>query len=157
MCVVSVELEVSPVAVNVLFDALCESKNSLLPGPTCDERRAAMVDAETGGPDVTAFSIALIKARFLVIVSWFLFGKGNVVGILVIILKVLSDTVGGFDNIFATFKDNQELALVGLGSAGLMAQVGQAQEEQDALRFREAKERRDKADAEEAAKAEAQA
>ena len=63
------ELEVSPVAVNVLFDALCESKNSLLPGPTCDERRAAMVDAETGGPDVTAFSIALIKARFLVIVS----------------------------------------------------------------------------------------
>eukprot|EP00966_Prymnesium_polylepis_P126647 2928868-Prymnesium_polylepis.1 len=56
--------DVSPVAVDIVFDALVESKSSLLDAAACDSRRARFLTAE-GGLDDGAFSVALYKARVL--------------------------------------------------------------------------------------------
>jgi hypothetical protein len=127
------ELELSPVAINIVFDALAESKSSLLPPDKVDERAASWRAAD-GSLDADKFAASLYKSRFLVIVSWFLFGKGNVVGI-VIFLKVLSDTTGVGLNLFEYVMQNQEGALVAAASVALMAGVGQQQEQAEDAAF----------------------
>jgi hypothetical protein len=88
---------VTRAAVNVVFDALVESRNGLIPPKLCDERRARMMTAD-GGLDDMAFSAGTYRGRGLVILSWFLLGKGQVVGLFVG-LKIFADTVGLWDRI----------------------------------------------------------
>ena len=59
---------VSEAAVNVVFDALAESKNGLVAYAVIDERRAAWLGPD-GGFDVGAYSGSLAKAQALVVAS----------------------------------------------------------------------------------------
>lgn len=77
-------LPVSRAAVDVVYDALAESKASLIPPEKIDERRAGMLDAD-GTFNELAFRTGLYKSRSIVIASWFMFGKGNFVWILVFV------------------------------------------------------------------------
>jgi len=120
------DMPVSPAAVNVVYDALAHSRTGLLPPDVCDARRASFFQQD-GSFNELAFRLGLYRARFTVIVSWFLFGKGNILGAL-ILAKVATDLAGG-DEIFDRLLANQELVLVGVGTAALMTSVGQAQEE----------------------------
>ena len=127
------KLEVKETAVNVVFDVLAQSKNGLLPPDTITARRANLFRPD-GGLDLGALTVGLLKARALVILSWFLFGKGNIVGI-VILLKVISDTTGlltadGFQQIL----ERQDALLLVVGTGGLMTYVGQSQEQQEQQR-----------------------
>lgn len=79
-------VEVTPAAVDVVYDALSQSKASLLPPDTLEARRSGWLAAD-GAFDAGAFAASLYKARVAVIASWFVFGKGNLVGLLVV-LKV---------------------------------------------------------------------
>jgi len=72
----------SRVAIDVVFDALVESKSSLIEPAVCDRRKANIVNAD-GSFNELAFRQGLYKARAIVIASWFLLGKGNFVWILV--------------------------------------------------------------------------
>lgn len=74
-------MEVSPVAASIVFDALVQSKSSMLNSKVCDERRDMLVG--NGELDEGAFALGMLKARSLVILSWFFLGKGNFVWILV--------------------------------------------------------------------------
>eukprot|EP00316_Scyphosphaera_apsteinii_P009844 CAMPEP_0119309390 /NCGR_PEP_ID=MMETSP1333-20130426/15261_1 /TAXON_ID=418940 /ORGANISM="Scyphosphaera apsteinii, Strain RCC1455" /LENGTH=255 /DNA_ID=CAMNT_0007313351 /DNA_START=48 /DNA_END=815 /DNA_ORIENTATION=+ len=67
---------------NVVYDALTESRSTLIPYTVLDQRRAKLV-SEDGAFDELAFRLGLYKSRFVVVVAWFLFGKGNFVWILV--------------------------------------------------------------------------
>ena len=78
-------------AVNIVYDALAESKSGLIPPDVVDKRRAAWL-TEEGGFDEGRFLIGLNKSRALVIFSWFFFGKGQVIGALVA-LKILADSI----------------------------------------------------------------
>mmetsp|Transcript_16793 Transcript_16793/g.46734 ORF Transcript_16793/g.46734 Transcript_16793/m.46734 type:complete len:285 (-) Transcript_16793:150-1004(-) len=91
------DMPVTRAAVNVVFDALVESRNGLIPPDLCDERRARMITAD-GGLDEAAFNAGTYRARALVILSWFLLGKGQVVGLFVA-LKVFADSTGVWDRI----------------------------------------------------------
>lgn len=117
------ELEVNPAAVNIVFDALAQSKNSLLPVDIVNARRRGFVSPD-GSLNEAAFSSGLIKARALVIMSWFVFGKGNVIGFL-ILLKVITDSTGVGGNLLTLLLERQDLVVLGLGSAAAMAAVGQ--------------------------------
>ena len=90
-------------AVHVVFDALAESKAGLIPPETADKRRAGF-NTPDGGFNEGAFNGAILKARALVIFSWFLFGKGQVIGAIVF-LKILSDTTGFFDSFNIPYLD----------------------------------------------------
>ena len=59
---------ISEAAVNVVFDALAESKNSLVAYAVVDERRAAWLSPD-GGFDVGAYSSSLAKAQAIVSAS----------------------------------------------------------------------------------------
>jgi len=74
-------LPVTTAAANVVFDALVESKSSLLQYALADKRRAAWIN-DDGSFNEAAFRIGQSKARGVVIFSWFLFGKGNFVWVL---------------------------------------------------------------------------
>ena len=117
------ELPINPVAVNVVFDALSESKSSMLPPDVITKRRERLF-TEDGGLDELAFTFGLLKARFAVIVSWFVFGKGNIAGVLVL-LKVISDTTGLFTDFYGTILRNQEGVLAATAMVGMMTYVGQ--------------------------------
>lgn len=117
------ELELNPVAVNIVFDALAQSKNSLLPVDVVDARRRGFI-ASDGSLNEAAFSSGLIKARALVIMSWFVFGKGNFIGFL-ILLKVITDSTGVGGDLLTVLLERQDLVVLGLGSAAAMAAVGQ--------------------------------
>ena len=90
-------MKVERAAVNVVFDAIANSKNGMLPQNVVDERRAGFFTAD-GGLDDNAFEGAIKKGRGLVILSWFLLGKGQVLGV-VIGLKVLFDKANLWDKI----------------------------------------------------------
>jgi len=79
----------SKYACNVVYDALAQSKSSLIPPEVIQTRRDEMV--KDSGVDFGVLQLGIYKARFVVICSWFLFGKGQIVGGLVF-LKVLCDT-----------------------------------------------------------------
>jgi hypothetical protein len=59
---------ISEAAVNVVFDALAESKNSLVAYAVVDKRRAAWLSPD-GGFDVGAYSSSLAKAQAIVSAS----------------------------------------------------------------------------------------
>lgn len=118
------DLEINPVAVNIVFDALAQSKNSMLPPEVVDERRRLLLSPD-GGLDELKFSLSLFKARLLVILSWLVFGKGNIIGALVL-LKVVTDSFGGAD-FFQVVLERQDLVLLGLGTAAVMTTVGREQ------------------------------
>jgi len=140
------ELEINPVAVNIVYDALAQSKSSMLPPEVIDSRRRAWLD-ESGGLNELAFRIGLYRARFTVICSWFLFGKGNILGIIVV-LKVISDffpsTQAFYDSIFS----NQEGLLVAASTAGMMAYVGQQEDAQMDRKVAEKREQKAQSDVE---------
>lgn len=71
---------------NLVYDALAESKSGLIPPAVVDQRRLSLLTSD-GGLDDLAFALGLYKARFVVILSWFLFGKGQILGF-VIFVKV---------------------------------------------------------------------
>ena len=56
------ELPINPVAVNVVFDALSESKSSMLP-PDVITRRRAQFFTDDGSVNELAFTLGLLKAR----------------------------------------------------------------------------------------------
>ena len=76
------ELAVSDVAVNVVFDSLVESKSSLVDFDAANARRAGWVNAD-GSLNELAFNVGMFKSRVLVVLSWFLLGKGNWVWVLI--------------------------------------------------------------------------
>uniref|UniRef100_A0A7S3FJE6 Uncharacterized protein n=1 Tax=Haptolina ericina TaxID=156174 RepID=A0A7S3FJE6_9EUKA len=77
------EIPVTDAACNVVYDALAESRSGLIPYDVTDKRRASWIK-EDGSFDVTLFKIGTIKSTFVVTCSWFMFGKGNFVWILLI-------------------------------------------------------------------------
>jgi len=81
-------MEVTPAAASIVFDALVQSKSSMLNFKSCDERRDALLAG--GELNEGAFAVGMAKARGLVILSWFFLGKGNFVWILVI-ARALAD------------------------------------------------------------------
>lgn len=82
-------LAVTKAACNVVFDALAESRSGLIPYDTLDERRAALLGADASFNEL-GFRSGLYKSRALIIIAWFLFGKGNFVWVLVSV-KFLHD------------------------------------------------------------------
>ena len=105
-------MKVERAAVNVVFDAIANSKNGMLPQNVVDERRAGFFTAD-GGLDDNAFEGAIKKAASS---SWFLLGKGQVLGV-VIGLKVLFDKANLWDKI------NPPGFEYGIFAAGLAAAV----------------------------------
>ena len=67
-------LPVSRAAIDVVFDALVESKASLLAPDVLDRRRGDIVGAD-GSFNELAFRLGLYKARSIVIASWFMFAS----------------------------------------------------------------------------------
>lgn len=76
------EMPVTEAACNVVYDALAESRSGLIPYAVADERRDAWVN-DDGSLNLPRFLIGLAKSRMLVIIAWFVFGKGNFVWVLV--------------------------------------------------------------------------
>ena len=116
---------ISRAAVNVVYDALSQSRASLLPPDVIESRRRGWLSAD-GALDEGAFAASLFKARVAVIASWFVFGKGNLIGLLVV-LKVLSDNFADGAAAYTYLLDHQEAALLAVATAGLMSAVGQEQ------------------------------
>jgi len=75
-------IPVTAEACNVAYDALAESRSGLIPFATADQRRKEWVN-DDGSFNKPRFMIGLAKSRFLVIIAWFVFGKGNFVWVLV--------------------------------------------------------------------------
>lgn len=128
------DMPVKPAAVNIVYDALAESRSGLLPAEKIEARRNAWLN-ENGALNSISFATSLYKARFAVILSWFLFGKGNIVGIIVI-LKVIGDALGD-SSLFDVLMANQEAALVVAFTGAAMATVGQQQEAAEDLQWQE--------------------
>ena len=76
------DIPVTDAAANVVYDALAESRSGLIPYAVADARRAAWIN-DDGSVNLAAFKIGTFKSSFVVIASWFMFGKGNFVWILV--------------------------------------------------------------------------
>ena len=57
---------IDPLAVDVVFDALCESQSGIVARSECDERRAAFEDAD-GKFDAEAFAAGLSRGRRTII------------------------------------------------------------------------------------------
>ena len=76
------DIPVTDAACNVVYDALAESRSGLIPYAVADARRAAWIN-DDGSVNLAAFKIGTFKSSFVVIASWFMFGKGNFVWILV--------------------------------------------------------------------------
>lgn len=82
-------LPVTRDACEILYDALAESRSSLIPYNVINERRNAMV-ATDGTFNEVAFRIGHTKATILFIVGIFFFGKANFIWVLVGV-KLLHD------------------------------------------------------------------
>jgi len=67
---------------NLVYDALAESNSGLIPYDTVDARRAKLTNADDGSFNEVAFNLGLYKSRGLICTSWFLFGKGNFIWVL---------------------------------------------------------------------------
>ena len=91
------EMPVSPVACEIVFDAIAQSKSSLIPEKAVDERLATFVTAE-GAFDEGAFMGGMAKSRLAVIVGFFLLGKGQRYGY-VVGGRVLLDYTGTYDKV----------------------------------------------------------
>ena len=82
-------LPVRKMACEVLYDALAESKSSLIPYAVIDSRRNAMVNAD-GSFNEVSFRYGHAKSTILFIVGLFFFGKANFLWVLVGV-KLLHD------------------------------------------------------------------
>lgn len=92
------EMDAMPVkreAIEILYDALTQSKSSLVPEKVMDERRSKLLTAD-GGFDEGAFNSGMAKSRLAVIVGFFLLGKGQLYGY-VFVGRVVLDATGTFD------------------------------------------------------------
>jgi len=83
------QMPVTMSACNVVYDALAESRSGLIPYDVCNQRRTEWMNAD-GSFNQARFTVGLAKSRSLVIVAWFMFGKGNFVWILVM-ARALAD------------------------------------------------------------------
>jgi len=92
-------MPISETALSIVFDALAESKSSLLPEKTVDERRGRWMAAE-GGLNEGAVTAGLYKSRLAVTVGFILLGKGQLYGA-VFISRILLDVTGAFDTVQA--------------------------------------------------------
>lgn len=90
-------MPVSKTALNLLYDALAQSKTSMLPEKTVDARRKAFFTPE-GGLDEGAMLQGLFKSRATVTLGWILLGKGQLYGA-VFAGRILLDVTGTFDKI----------------------------------------------------------
>jgi len=77
---------------NLVYDALAESKSGLIPPAVVDQRRQSLLTSD-GGLDDLAFALGLYKARFVVILSWFLFGKGQILGFVIFVKVFILDAL----------------------------------------------------------------
>ena len=129
------ELPVNNIAVNVVFDALAQSKSSLVTPEALNERRAAFV--VDGALNEGALTAGLIKSRCLVILSWFLFGKGNFFGFLIVARRPDNLANMGYtdarEGLAQQLLARSDLVLLALATGGLMTTVGQAQERGEML------------------------
>ena len=88
-----------------------------------NERRAAFV--VDGALNEGALTAGLIKSRCLVILSWFLFGKGNFFGFL-IVAKIVSDNLANMgytdagEGLVQQLLARSDLVLLALATGGLM-------------------------------------
>ena len=82
-------LSVSKEACEVLYDALAESRSTLIPYEVIDQRRNSIVNAD-GSFNEIAFRIGHTKSTVLFIVGVFIFGKANFIWVLVGV-KLLHD------------------------------------------------------------------
>ena len=90
-------MPVSREALDVVYDALAQSKASLVAASQVDARRARMITPD-GAIDEGAFAAGLYRARALVMFSWLFFGKGQFYGAIVG-GKVALDAFGAFEKI----------------------------------------------------------
>jgi len=88
-------MPVSQAAMGIVYDALAESKSSLVPQKTIDARRDRWMAAE-GGLDEGALAAGLYKSRLAVTVGFILLGKGQLYGA-VVVARVVLDVTGAFD------------------------------------------------------------
>ena len=91
-------MPVTKVALDVVFDALVESKSGLIKPELCDERRARWMTPE-GGLDEGAIRAGLYRSRIVVLFSWLFFGKGRILSVavglkLIIDIADLKDELG---------------------------------------------------------------
>jgi len=86
-------LPVSGTAIDVVFDALVESKSGLIAEALCDKRRDRWLSSEGGGINEGALAAGLFKSRALVCFSWVFFGKGRLYGFAVA-AKLALDATG---------------------------------------------------------------
>lgn len=77
-----------------------------------------------------AFSTGLFKARFVIVCSWFLFGKGQILGA-VVALKVFSDSAGLAGKINIPYLDT--ILLVAALGAAVYAATAQASASSDEI------------------------
>lgn len=90
-------MTVSKESIDIVYDALAESKSSLLPAATIDARRANWMD-DNGSINEGALSFGLLKSRVIVCISWIFFGKGQLYGLLVG-GKVVLDATNAFEKL----------------------------------------------------------
>jgi len=94
------EMDAMPVnaaAIDIVYDALAQSKSSLLPEKTVNSRRESwLIDGGAGGINEGAFFSGLTKSRIAVVVGFFLLGKGQLYGY-ILAGKLLLDATGTFD------------------------------------------------------------
>ena len=84
-------MPISSAAVDIVYDALAESKSSLIKPEAVDARRERWITAD-GGLDPGALSSGLYKSRAIVTFSWLFFGKGRIYGFAVG-LKLVIDSL----------------------------------------------------------------
>jgi len=94
-------MPVNPIAANIVYDALAQSKTGLLPQDTVDKRRSSWMTPE-GGLDDGAMASGLFKSRVAVTVGWLLLGKGQLYGVC-FVGRVVLDVTGSFDLIKEIF------------------------------------------------------
>jgi hypothetical protein len=82
-------LKITPAACALVFDALVESKSTLIAPDVADQRRKAFFNAD-GSFNELAFRTGLYKSRFVIVMGWLLLRGFNFVGVLVV-LQVLHD------------------------------------------------------------------
>lgn len=79
-------MPVSGAAIDIVFDALVESKSGLITPKELSSRRDGILNVDGDGSfNELKFRLGLYKSRGIIIASWFMFGKGNFVWILVFV------------------------------------------------------------------------
>ena len=83
------DLAVTPAAAGLVFDAMVESKATIIEPGVADERLSKFFHAD-GSFNEAAFRAGLYKSRAILVVALFFFGKANFIWILVGV-KLLHD------------------------------------------------------------------